>query len=243
MLRRCSSLGACALAIACGPAVDVGDASDSGDGTSSGGATATTTSDSASTTTTAGPTSVASEVTTDVATTATTVEPTATSDGSSDTAWCEDAFNCEPCAPGCENNDHCDDGQWICECICDEGCVGSPAEAFANQSKSPPVACGTAYSSDDAQTWTEVHDCVIDHATQARGFWAEWAVDGDPFGYGVAGAEGIAYAVGWWETSGPGTITAFDCTAVTAIPDCVVAPGEMCLRCEMQAMNAVLCDP
>lgn len=215
--------------VACGPAVEGGDGSaEGGSSTSSSGGT-TVMSDSASMTSTAG---------TSVGTSATTVDPGSSSDDGS----CG-AYKCEPCAPGCEANEYCEDGEFFCECVCPDVCSPDPAQEFAQMSKTEPLDCGTAAITDPVETWQAVHDCVVAQSGAQSAFWADWGGSSDPYGFAVAGAVGFQYALGYWESSGFGTVTQYGCEAIADLDGCVVAPEQMCLTCVGQTDGEILCDP
>lgn len=233
--------------VGCGPVVgDDGDGGMSGAQSSEASASASTADNSSvgtATSTTGGSGDPSTTGSTSVDPSTSTTESTSTSSGSSDETTCRGMFECEPCSPGCDDTSHCEDGLWSCECNCPEGCVGHPAQEFAEQSKTPPFECGDVYLGDDVRRWQELHDCVLEMIASETGFWASWSTSGDPYAYFAGGQTGVAYSVGWWEVSGPGTRIAYGCTAIAAVDACVVEVGRPCLTCVDRSELAILCDP
>lgn len=157
----------------------------------------------------------------------------------------------EQCGPGCIPTATCIASEWMCECECVEtGTEGDPCmplpdalQMWADESKNPPVDCGAVGPGNSAAEWQALHDCVID-STVGIAFTAFWSQPGgdDPYEYGAAGRILGGYQLAWFELSGTNTLVEYSCTALVPTPDCVVDVGQMCLTCEEQAEEAVLCD-
>jgi hypothetical protein len=239
-------LGFVALACACGPQVDVDDASgpdesSSGDATTSMASSSNvTTSDATSSTSTS--TSAGTSMGTSASSEGTTIDP---SDSIGETGC--DGGTCEPCGPGCVDESECIDGEWMCNCICDdppEVCPMAPHEDFANQGKSVPVDCGSVTPADDVEVWQALQDCVLWQVDAGGSFFADYTTGDEPSWIAVAGADGVAYETAYWELTGFGTITQRSCATIELFaPDCEVVQGATCLACYEPGVDEVICDP
>ena len=233
------------LACACGPKVDVDDASGPDDSSSGEATTSMVSSSSVATTDDTASTSTSTSVGTSMGTSAssdvTTVDPSVTVGETG----CEGG-ECEPCGPNCVDESECVDGEWMCNCVCDDPgeCPMAPHEDFANQGKSVPVDCGSVTPLDDLEVWQALQDCVLWQVDAGGSFFADYTTGDEPSWIGVAGADGVVYATAYWELSGFGTLMRRDCETIELFaPDCEVVQGATCLACFNPGEDQILCDP
>ncbi|HWB82463.1 MAG TPA: hypothetical protein VG755_46190 [Nannocystaceae bacterium] len=243
-------LGCVVLACACGPKIDDDGGASGPEESSSGDATTSmvssssmSTSDGTASTSTS--TSAGTSVGTSMGTSMGSEVGTDPSDSIGETGC--DGGTCEPCGPGCVDESDCIDGEWMCNCVCDDPpseCPAAPHEEFANQGKSVPVDCGSLTPLDDLEVWQAMQDCVLWQVDAGGSFFADYTTGDEPSWIGVAGADGVVYATAYWETSGFGTMMRRDCENIELFaPDCEVVQGATCLACYEPGEDQILCDP
>lgn len=130
-----------------------------------------------------------------------------------------------------------------------------------------PFACGFAAQlggdfddcgvvdpwNDDAAAWQAAHDCAIAAATAERAFCLVTILQGidSDVAQAFAAQEARSYALTTFffdsDPCGGGgcgpVLSQSSCAALTAVNDCVVAPGVACLGCDGQGQGAQVCGP
>lgn len=148
-------------------------------------------------------------------------------------------------ATACGSDDDEGNGSTTDEC---EACAFDPlVEAVAAPSEQPTMDCGSVDHDDDAAAWTAAHDCVLaalaaETAVELR--WTPQVIDSVHF-TAIVGAVGESYAIAeidWDCYQGDVMASQRPCTSVTALDDCIIVPGSICLQCTSDVDPTVLCE-